>query len=144
MYYIMLLLRGYPSAVLIFQWCWLIFKVIFKARKVHLDLCYLFRPIFHKRCMLWPMFVSTYTKSYKIFQLTLWPLINFKGQIKVTDLSRGVSHKWCIIWSKFVWNTYSKSYMAFQFTLQHSILTFDEIERANQGHWVFSGIYFIS
>ena len=25
----------------------------------------------------------------------------------------------------------------------HSILTFDEIERANEGHWVFSGIYFI-
>ena len=22
-------------------------------------------------------------------------------------------------------------------------LTFDEIERANQGHWVFSGLYFI-
>ena len=34
--------------------------------------------------------------------------------------------------------------MAFQFILQHSILTFDEIERANQGHWVFSGIYFIN
>ena len=32
--------------------------------------------------------------------------------------------------------------MAFQFTLYH--LTFDEIERANQGHWVFSGIYFIN
>ena len=27
-----------------------------------------------------------------------------------------MSHKWCIIWSKFVWNTYNKSYMAFQFT----------------------------
>ena len=27
--------------------------------------------------------------------------------------------------------------MGFQFTLQHSILTFDEIERANQGHWLF-------
>ena len=49
--------------------------VIFKVRKVHLDLCYLFRPISHKRCMLWPMFVlNTYTKSYMIFQLTLWPL----------------------------------------------------------------------
>ena len=34
--------------------------------------------------------------------------------------------------------------MAFQFTLQHSILTFDEIERENQGHWVFSGIYLIN
>ena len=49
----------------------------------------------------------------------------------------------CIIWSKFVWNTYSKSYIwPFSLPLQHSILTFDEIERANQGHWVFSGLYF--
>ena len=47
----------------------------------------------------------------------LWPWITFKGQIKVTDLQWVVSHKWCIIWSKYVWNTYSKSYMAFQFTL---------------------------
>ena len=43
----------------------------------------------------------------------LWPWITFKGQIKVTDSQGVVSHKWCIIWSKFVWNTYSKSYMAF-------------------------------
>ena len=27
--------------------------------------------------------------------------------------------------------------MAFQFTLEH--LTFDEIEMANQGHWVLAG-----
>ena len=32
---------------------------------------------------------STYTKSYMIFHLTFWPWITFKGQIKVTDLSRG-------------------------------------------------------
>ena len=29
--------------------------------------------------------------------------------------------------------------MAFQFTLQHSILTINEIERANPGHLVFGG-----
>ena len=51
----------------------------------------------------------------------LWHWITFKSQIKVTYHSHTiqgvVSHKWCIIWSKFVWYTYSKSYMAFQFTL---------------------------
>ena len=36
----------------------------------------------------------------------LWPWITFKGQIKVTDFQGVVSLKWCIIWSKFVWNTY--------------------------------------
>ena len=43
----------------------------FKVRKVHLDRCYLFRPLSHERCMMWPMFVwSTYIKLYVIFQVT--------------------------------------------------------------------------
>ena len=94
------------------------------------------------QCLYWTH-IQSHIWSFS-WPCDLWPWINFKGQIKVTDLSRGVSHKWCIIWAKFVWNTYNKSYMGFQFTLQHSILTFDEIERANQGHWLFSGIYFIN
>ena len=35
----------------------------------------------------------------------------------------------------------SKSYMAFQFTLQN--LTLDDIEMSNQGHSVFSWLFFI-
>ena len=38
---------------------------------------------------------------------------------------------------------FSNSYMAFQFTLDEH-LTFDEIEKTNQGHWVFSGLYLIN
>ena len=30
------------------------------------------------------------------------------------------------------------------FSSPYKNLTFDEIERANQGHWVFSGLYFIN
>ena len=71
-------------------------------------ICYLFRPISQKRCMLWPMFVwSTYAKSYDLsicivtFDLGL-PL-NVKSRSQI--FQGVVSHKWCIIWSKFVWNT---------------------------------------
>ena len=49
--------------------------VIFMTES-NLDLCYLHtRPIYSKRCMLQPMFMyNTYTKSYMIFQFTLYPL----------------------------------------------------------------------
>ena len=57
-------------------------------------------------CMLWPMFVwSTYRKSYMIFQLTLWPLaLDYLWRSQTFQAV--VSHKWWIVWSKFVWNTY--------------------------------------
>ena len=32
-----------------------------------------------------------------------------------------VSHKWCIIWSKFAWNTYSKNITLWPFSLPYNI-----------------------
>ena len=67
---------SFSEVILVLFSNWFILKVIFKVRKVQFEhFFYLFRPISQKRCMLWPMFVwSTYTKSYMIFQLTLWSL----------------------------------------------------------------------
>ena len=67
-------------------------RLFSRSERSNLDLCYLFRPISQKGCMLWPMFVwSTYTKSLWSFSwpCDFWPWITLKGQIKVTDLSRG-------------------------------------------------------
>ena len=50
-------------------------RLFSRSEMSNLDLCYLFRPISKKRCMVWPMFVwNTCMKSYMIYQLTLWPL----------------------------------------------------------------------
>ena len=62
-----------------------------------------------------------------------------KVKSRSQDFQGVVAHTWCIVWSKSVWNPCSLLYinnMAYQFTLLH--LTFDEIEKANQVHWVIS------
>ena len=75
-----------------------------------------------------------------IYELSSY-LVTFEGQIKPTDLSRG-----CLINSashdQSLYEIHIVSHMAFQFILYQ--LTFDDIERTNQGHWVCSGIYFIN
>ena len=50
------------------------------------------------------------------------------------DFQKVASPKWSIFLSNLAWNTYSKSYMVFQFTPLH--LTLGGIERSNQDHWV--------
>ena len=66
--------------------------------------------LYQKQCMLWSMFIcGTYTKSYIWFftlHYDIWHWMTVKGQINVTYFQVVVSHKWCIIWSKFKWNTY--------------------------------------
>ena len=65
-------------------------RLFSRSERSNLGLCYLFRPISQKRCMMWPMFV--WNTLYKvIYDLSggLWPWITFKGQIKVIDLSSG-------------------------------------------------------
>ena len=53
----------------------------------------------------------------------IWKVwIQFKGHFEksnldLCDLFQLISQKRYIVWWKFVWNTYSKAYMAFQFTL---------------------------
>ena len=47
-----------------------------------------------------------------------------------------------MLWHKFLWNTYSKSYMVFQLTSWPLIL--DDLQRSNQGNWVFSGLYLLN
>ena len=64
---------------------------------------------------------------------------HFQGQKGPFQL---ISQKRHIVWWKFVWNTYSKSYMAFQFTWWN--LTLDVIQRSNQGQWHFSWLLFIN
>ena len=75
-----------------------------------------------------------------IFQLTLWPLILNEGHrpFKGLFLINGTSYDQSLCEIHIV-----SHIIAFQFTLQNSIFTFNEIERVNQGHWVFSGIYFM-
>ena len=97
-------------------------KVIFNVRKVQFGLLlsiwigqYLRNGACCDQC-LYEAHIQSHI-WYFSWPCDLWPWTTFKGQIKVTDFQGVVSHKWCIIWSKFVWNTYSKSYMAFQFTL---------------------------
>ena len=64
-----------------------------------------------------------------------------KGPMDICDLFQLISQKRYIVWSKLVWITYSKSYMAIQFIWSN--LTLDDIERSNQGQWHFSWLFFI-
>ena len=86
-----------------------------------------------------------YSVTYKISQI--WQTFMFCWQIccRLWSISANILEtvdrimKVCM---KLVWNTYSKSYMAFQFTLLN--LTLDDIDRSNQGHWVFNWLSFIN
>ena len=53
---------------------------------------------------------------YKVVYLSVDLWLHLKVKSRSQTFQGVVSHKWYIIWSKFVWNTYNKSYMAFQFT----------------------------
>ena len=80
------------------------------------------------------------------FSLTynIWPLINWKGKLMSLSFQLAIVHKPSILWPNFIRKTYRKSsYMDFN-SIYH--ITFDLwlIERANIGHWVFSGLYFIN
>ena len=74
-------------------------------------------------------------------------LVNFDLGLPLKVKSRLHTFKeLCLIngalYDQSLYEIHISSHMAFQFTLWH--LTFDEIERANQGHWVFSGYACIS
>ena len=72
----------------------------------NLDLCYLFRPISQKQCMLWPMVFVKHI--YKVIYDLSVDLVTFDFVLHLKVKSRSqtfqgvVSHKWYIIWSKFV------------------------------------------
>ena len=53
---------------------------------------------------------------YKVIYDLSVHLMTFKGQINVVDLQEVISHKWCII-GQSLYETPSKSYIPFQFTL---------------------------
>ena len=91
------------------DWFWRLFS---RSVRSNLDLCFLFSPIYQKRCRLWSMFVwITYTKSYNYdisFYLVTFDLgLPLEVESRSLAFKKVVSHKWCIIWPKCVWNTYS-------------------------------------
>ena len=53
------------------------------------------------------------------------------------------SHKWCIIRSLYEIHI-ARHILPFSLPFYMYNRPFDDIERANQGHWVFSGLYFIN
>ena len=109
MFYIQLLADDKWSTVKWWIWstyerCGITLKVIFKVRNWY------FR---NGACYVSKKHIYRVIHGYIIFKFTLRPLTLDKG---LGTLNR-LYHKRCIVWSKFVWNTYTKSYMAFQFTL---------------------------
>ena len=53
-----------------------------------------------------------------------------------------ISQKRCMIWPMFLWNTYTKSYIMFQFKLR--ALTSDDHLRSNKGHITLNRLYLVN
>jgi hypothetical protein len=76
------------------QYCGISINVLYaRPERSNLDLCYLFRLIYQKQCMLWPKFYETHIESHiwsfrLLHDLWLW-MTQLKGEMKVTEFSRG-------------------------------------------------------